>query len=99
MGIIKKQELIKVESKIYICDICSCEANQKHYICKMCQKVLCLNDVVFDHRQMGDYPDRYCQKCWDIGEPYRKKIEDLENEFDIKIDELETYWKDQCETS
>lgn len=88
---------IKVSTKTqkikeYFCDECGKRTGFNN-ICIMCKKYLCSKCIVFDDRDYGDYPDRYCQKCWEIGRPYRLKIAELEQECDEKIEELQNNWE------
>ena len=91
MAIIEKESVRKEIKKIYICDYCS-KRTGAHNRCCMCDKHVCSDHEEFDWRNGGDYPPRYCKQCWDIGEKYRRQIEAIEMELDIKIAAIEDAW-------
>lgn len=57
---------------------------------------MCLKHTQFDPRDLGDYPDQFCQECWNIGEKYRKLMVEIEEEADIKIEVLNDHWKEDA---
>lgn len=84
----ERTEVIKEKHRY--CDICG--ASAKTWCCK-CKKDLCNKCVEHEDYDSGDYRgDCYCKECWDLGTPYRQKIEELENEIDILYRE----WDNKC---
>ena len=85
----------KIQRNKY-CDICgeeipiglSCFAAN----CEKCGKDLCEKCIGHEVNTMSDYLEVYCKKCWDIGESYRKLIQEHE---DI-IDKLTEEWNKKC---
>lgn len=47
--------------------------------CEICGADLCDTHVAHENSTGGDYREVYCKTCWDIGKPFRKKIDILEN--------------------
>jgi len=77
----------------YYCDICEKIAKNKCYLCGI---DICNKHTVFDDRCSGDYPDKYCENCWNIGEKYRKKIQEIEDEAYEKIGQEDENWKEEA---
>ena len=95
MGIEKKEIVSKQTIKTYTCDICGNRADDNHYQCQMCKKIMCVKHVVFDI-DMGDYPDKYCRVCWEIGDEHRKDIDVLQSQFDSEVEQIERKWERDC---
>ena len=79
-----------------LCDVCGDIAIN---ICWNCGRDLCSNCSVADPDIPEDYPCGLyvnCQKCWDIGKPFREKMKKLQDVCDLKIDEQENLWKQLC---
>lgn len=93
----KKTNSVKqiIENNIVttFCDVCGNEIKYHLNTCCMCGIDLCNDCVNHIDEYSGDYPDKYCATCWnDIGEKYRTKINELENE----ISKLHIDWKNEC---
>lgn len=85
-----KTKTIKQKVIVYKCD--DCDKNSKGKKCCMCGKDLCDACTIFDDEDWSDYPDRYCNNCWNvIGKKYRDKIEQLENEIEM----LQDKWQEE----
>ena len=86
------------ESEI-LCDLCLLEGKEKKIgseysrYCHLCERDICEEHIVFDDRDHSDYPNKYCISCWEIGEKYRYKMEEIEEAADEKIEEVEKEWK------
>jgi len=91
----EKKVIIESSVTKYFCDICNTEMQQASK-CYICGKDLCVKCVTFDNRDWGDYPTRYCDNCWLIGETYREEMLKIENDADEKIAELRKKWKQQA---
>lgn len=89
---IKEQKITEVKT-IYqkFCDECGTEI-QYRISCLYCKKDLCNKCVGHIHDDGGDYPDYYCKSCWNIGQPYRNKI----NELELQIYSLNDEWIKKC---
>ena len=85
----------KVEKVISYCDVCG-EEHDWISTCRICGKDICMNCSTSDSRDFGDYPRIYCQRCWELGEPYRKKQAVIEADAEDKIYELEKAWEKKC---
>lgn len=55
--------------------------------CEICVNDLCEDCIGYEEGNTGDYRTVYCKSCWSIGEPYRNKIKELEDEIDRLNDE------------
>ena len=89
-------DLLTVIRHVY-CDECGIELKRgMQYAvaqCEICGKDLCDDCIGHEVYTMGDYREVYCKSCWDIGEPYRNEIHQLEN----KIESLYNKWHKGCE--
>jgi hypothetical protein len=91
---IKKRTTVE-ESHKY-CDDCGIEIERglrcNVAACEYCGKDLC--DACIDHETstFGDYRTVYCKKCWELGNDYRPRIEELSNEKDRLYEE----WRSKC---
>lgn len=79
----------------YQCDICGKNARPRR-TCRLCGKTICKSCRYDDYNHCGDYAYIYCKPCWEIGESYRIKIEEIENIADKKIDNLTKEWYAKC---
>lgn len=92
---VEKEEVRKVKITEYYCDECGEEASDSFgnpYICKICYKNFCNKHIVRDDRHWGDYPDKYCQNCWDIGKKYMDKIKEIDLKSEEDMEEQEALW-------
>lgn len=100
----KKHITETVQKTITLCDVCGAEAKSFYHRvkpCQMCGKDVCANcAIITDHwclslgEFMGDYPDYYCEECWDKGKDMRTGIlEARESE-----EKLWEEWKALCPT-
>jgi len=94
---IKKVETKKtIITNIILCDDCGIEIKRDMACsvarCEICGKDLCDKCIGHEADTIGDYREVYCKKCWDIGEKYRYKINELEN----SIDDLYSEWHENC---
>lgn len=84
-----------------VCDACTadCSKNEnglRSGQCVMCKNDLCGDCLIYDHRDGSDYPPVYCQRCWRIGEPFRKQQADAELEHDTRLAGIEQAWIRAC---
>ena len=91
-----KKKTETIETKIYTCDACGKKISPDVYSCVICGDHLCYDCVLFDPREMGDYPDKYCKSCWDVGDYYRKEIDRLREIFYEQEEGLEKACKQQA---
>jgi hypothetical protein len=87
-----KEEVIKYS---YICDICGNETSH-HRICSICSRDICSDCTKFDPRDTGDYPEKYCDSCFNIGKKYLDQISIEEEKYDVIIENLEQEWRDEA---
>lgn len=79
------REIIRV-----YCDVCGKETKHKRN-CECCGKDLCHYCIGHEESE-GDYSNHYCLTCWEIGEVYQHKINELYEE----IDKINNEWKLKC---
>jgi hypothetical protein len=85
-----KTKQVMVEQEEYYCDICEKKANCQ---CHCCKKDLCYSCAVFDNNNGNDdYPDKYCKSCWEIGKPFREKIEESSEKSYKEEERLKAEW-------
>ncbi len=84
------------EVSIYGCDVCGHESKQATSFkkCYLCGRLVCntYNDKCggFDPRESGDYPDFYCNICFELKfKKYAQEYEDIENDYSNKLELLE----------
>lgn len=93
----EKEVMRKVKESHIVCDFCGKRINYNYrghagcIICgrDACKKHLHLEDVCCG----GDGYDAYCLSCWEIGKPLREQMRILEEEFDEKIEKLQSKWE------
>lgn len=66
--------------------------------CCMCGKDICRQCTVFDDRDGGDYPARFCESCWDLGRPYREEERLAEERADARAEAIQEGWHEACRT-
>lgn len=86
----KHEKIVPTTETEWYCDIC--KGPNGNFRCKCCHKDICYKCSVYDDRDSGDRPDKYCESCWDIGKPYRTKMEDLKIELYNKLNHFEIEW-------
>lgn len=74
----------------YTCDVCG---NIAYKTCRMCGGDLCNCHTIYDPRDHGDYPNTYCEYCWDIGEEFRDEMDKTQEIFDQEMGKLEDAWR------
>ena len=87
----KKSIIETTTSEIY-CDICKTQIKSRYHVCVICQKDICEKCVGHEDDTIGDYSNYYCKTCWQIGEPFRNKI----NQLNLDIDKLNDEWLNLC---
>lgn len=87
-----KEEIIRY---FYVCDLCGKGVSQ-HRTCGICGRDLCSDCTRFDPRDIGDYPEKYCHSCFDIGKKYLDQISMQQEKFDVIVEELENKWRDEA---
>lgn len=82
----KEKEVITKQVE-YTCDFCT---EPGRYRCECCHK-----DVCYKHGRDdgdGDHPDRFCFKCWEVGESFRKEIYKIHNDAYAMEEKLRAEW-------
>jgi hypothetical protein len=93
-----KEEKILTQTTKYrkYCDDCGKEITRglacSVALCEYCKKDLCEKCIGYEEETWGDFRTVYCKTCWELGNEYRPKIEELHNE----IDKLYKEWQDKC---
>ena len=90
---IKKNVILKeVPEYQKFCDDCGVEIrigmSCSKAKCEYCGKDLCEKCIGHEEMTVGDYRIVYCKSCWSVGDKYRGKIEELENQ----IEQLYAKW-------
>jgi len=98
---IQETKIMK-ESSVYkkFCDVCGTEIRIglacSKAVCSYCKKDLCNKCVEHEESSFGDYRGPlWCKQCWEIGDEYRPKIEQL----GIERDKLYEEWQAKCKQS
>lgn len=83
----KKEKKVITKQFEYTCDFCT-EPGRYQCIC-------CYKDICYKHERDdgdGDHPTRFCFKCWEVGESFRKKIEEIKDNVYKEEERLEEEW-------
>ena len=94
----------KEESRTYtvsVCDFCGVESWHRVKGCSMCKRDICSQCAIFTDSEClkegsfwGDYPDYYCEQCWEIGKPFIEKIHNIRNEAEEKEGAIMNEWRE-----
>ncbi len=91
-----QEEVIKRHK---FCDVCGNEISStmacSRAVCECCGKDLCEKCIGHEDSSCGDYRIVYCKRCWEIGEPYRAVIDELENRIECGYAD----WQNACRGS
>lgn len=87
-----KEEIIKY---VYRCDLCENETIH-HRTCSICGRDICPACTRFDPRDRGDYSEKYCDICFNIGGKYLEQMSKEEEKYDAIIENLEQEWRDEA---
>ena len=87
-----KEEIVTYS---YVCDLCG-KGSSHRRTCGICGRDICSGCTKFDPRDTGDYPEKYCSKCFDVGQKYLEKIVAEQEKFDALIEDLEQDWRDEA---
>jgi hypothetical protein len=76
------------------CDVCGSTAMLygSGGKCQICDKDVC-SSCSHAEEWGGDYPPRWCNRCWEIGAPYRERIEELVQEHEQKTAAQRYAWR------
>ena len=83
---IKKKIMVAQDETHKFCDVCEIEiplglaCNAAH--CAVCGADLCEKCIGHEDESYDDYRITWCKSCWDIGIPYREKMDKLREECD-----------------
>ena len=83
---------VTTEQETYTCDVCGDSMGVYPKRCSICNRDICIKHAMLDSRDYGDYPDAYCDSCWDTGEKHRERMEAIESESDEKIEGCVEVW-------
>lgn len=84
---------IQIEIEERYCDICGSKSGYFKRSCQICRRDLCEKH---QHWEDQDGHDVYCIECWKIGEPYRKQIEIIREDYDNRVEGLEEAWREKA---
>lgn len=87
-----EEEVIKYS---YICGICG-KKTEHHRVCSICGRDLCSSCTKFNLRDMGDYLEKYCELCFNIGQKYLDQISIEEEKCDAIVKNLKQGWRDEA---
>lgn len=71
-------------TEVIECDFCYIQKRDdtKIYTCTLCKRDICYSHLRYDPEESGDYPDRYCDICYELKYILqRKDFEKLENDY------------------
>jgi hypothetical protein len=87
----KRLETRQIELEERFCDICGKPAKGRH--CLICERDLCNDHAIRKNEEWGgDHSDKYCIPCWDVGEPIRKRKQELTEIYEKELENLEEEW-------
>ena len=78
------------------CDYCGDKVFSILSNCCRCYKDSCSKCGKYDPHSLGESPDRYCNRCWDIGEPYIVRLRDAESNYDSLVESIQSAWTNEC---
>jgi hypothetical protein len=81
---------------IYKCDICGEPASRGKHTCTICRRDLCTKHILSDPRNSSDYADAFCQRCWNVGEPFRAEQAVEEERHEKIVDDILSRWHREC---
>ena len=90
---IENKEMKEVVTTITQCDYCEETAIHR---CEICKKDTCRQHTHLDYSG-GGYAVTFCKQCWDIGKEFRKEIDKVERNLELKISILKSQWHTKCE--
>ena len=76
------------------CEICGQSSENVTIICNMCGRFICPK-CVGEEDEHAYHTDYTCNVCWDIGKPYRAKIDKMQE----LVEELEAEYAEKCRGS
>jgi hypothetical protein len=87
----KEKTILKEQ---YVCDICGKSSQNPMSKCILCGKDLCNGTFskcrLFDPRDYGDYPNKYCPRCYEIKfVKYEKEYQQIEKDYLNALDVLD----------
>lgn len=86
------EKQVTVIEEEYTCDVCKKPCGSHIHKCECCKKDICRDCTELDYSKSDDYPDRYCDSCWTIGEPFRKQIKEMEEQSYSEQEKLKEEW-------
>ncbi|MHC4094248.1 MAG: hypothetical protein ACYSVY_28910 [Planctomycetota bacterium] len=72
-----------------VCDVCPDEDSSANHVCRICHRDLCRH-----HAELAGEQGReaYCERCWKVGEPFRKAIHQaIDDVFKKKVELLQEW--------
>lgn len=79
----------------YQCDICG-EVSVYKVTCSICGRDMCSSCTFFDTGCFGNYTDKYCESCFNIGKEYFDRFKKEREKFDTIMEKIEREWKDRA---
>ncbi len=70
---IPAKEETEQERTVTTCDLCE-GTSSLMYVCKLCSRDVCIDDMQYDPEEIGDCPDSYCEICYSL--KYSKYMEE-----------------------
>jgi len=112
MGAVRRVVQISRSVVVYVCDECGAEQKKQLNKCDMCERELCGKctkeyhwcDRYGDEDREGWLPEfnfevRTCDRCWRLGAPMRKTIQDARNALEGVLVQMRDAWESACETT
>ena len=89
--------------KIRTCDFCQKDEGWRVKPCNICGKDICGKCAIWTENEcleagsyFSDYPDYYCQSCWDTGQELRERIHAIRKDAEDEEEVLWQAWKTCC---
>jgi len=79
----------------YICDICG-KGYSNNRTCSICNADICHGCTRLDPRSIGDYPEKFCIDCFNVGKKYLDLICIEQEKFDVLVENLEQEWRGEA---
>ena len=92
------QKTVNETIRTRYCDDCGDKIMKESYTsvhCEYCKKDICKKCVGHEDSGSGDYNNIFCKACWELGNEYRIKIAQFENE----IEKLQDEWQSKCKNN
>ena len=81
------------------CDYCGDKVFSPRSVCCRCNRDSCDSCGKYDPydpHSLGESPDRYCNRCWDIGKPHSVSLRAAAANYDSLVESIQSAWTNEC---